>query len=193
MHSISNGGGASATLLGYALSTNSNRLYMMDATGTTSNLKGLWASFIEGGVSLDTGKWRKDFYQGASPAWQKWTRFTDSHYAEVVVWSRDSKVILIADPGAINADPSERNVMLAERMPIAHGRLVEILNAETEIPVSKLWGEKIWDKMIEGSRWMVKGVTTLDVYGSCLGAWIFNEEYDWESLIVSMVKRGELK
>ncbi len=193
MYGISNGGGATGNLLGYAGSSNSNKLYMMDVAGTMSNLKGLWASFIEGGVSLDTGKYRKDFYQGASPAWQKWSRLTGTHYAEVVVWSRDSKVILIADPGAINAEHNERTAMLKERMPIAHGRLVEILNLETEIPVSKLWGEKIWNRMSEGGRYAVKGVTTLDVHGSCLGAWIFNEEYDWESLIVQMVKRGELR
>ena len=78
--------------------------------------------------------------------------------------------------------------MLDSYLPKLHTRFAEYLNTQTNVPILHSWAAPLWEVGLADG-----GISTLDTFGDCLGAWLINSDYDWLVCVQRLLGQGAIR
>lgn len=162
------------------LAVQGSTVYYFSAAGPGTACKSIWSSLVAPRHTIDCRPWGYDL-AGAERLQTAYQALPNSNYQHIVCMVKGTNFLIVADPMAAQFHDefeldhvTERERMLGAYLPTLHTRFAEYLNTQTNVPILRSWAAPLWEAgLAEG------GLTVLDTFGDCLGAWLINTDYDW--------------
>jgi hypothetical protein len=168
-------------------------IYYLSTAGPGTSCKSIWSSLVSNRGKLDCGQWRYDLV-GASDLHTVYQGLPNSNFQHMVSMHKGTNFLIAADPKAAQfydeldiEHVESRKRMFEQHMPAILTRFADYLNTQTNVPILREWAPELWAVGIDAS-----GITQLDAFGDCLGAWLIKEEYDWLGTVQALLRQARL-
>jgi len=171
--------------LGLAVYPDTDKLYYGSMCGPAVSCKSIWAS-----ICADKAKkayvtnWHVIDFNGQAPIKTINQTLPGSTFTHLICLSRVDNLILIIEPTAAGVtDDSQRWRLTEQRMATVLAKFTALLNQKTNVPVLPAWAPTIW----RHANLNTTAITTLDTYGDCLGAWLIDLTFNWQTLVSELL------
>jgi len=170
-----------------------NRIYYLSTAGPGTSCKSIWSSLVSNRGTIDCQPWSADLV-GAGNLKTVYQSLPHSNYQHMASLYLGTNFLIAADPKATQCcderdieQVEARKRLLAQHLPAILSRFAGYLNTQTNVPVLQAWAPELWQVGLAAG-----GVTALDAYGDCLGAWVVNRAHDWLGTVQSLLQEERL-
>lgn len=175
------------------LAVQGSTVYYFSAAGPGTACKSIWSSLVAPRHTIDCRPWGYDL-TGARMLQTAYQALPNSNYQHVVSMYKSANFLIAADPVAAQfhdefeiEQVEQRKLMLETYLPTLYTRFAEYLNAQTNVPILRAWAAPLWEVGLADG-----GISVLDTFGDCLGAWLINNEYDWLAVVQEALLSGQI-
>lgn len=171
-----------------------NKIYYLSTAGPGTACKSIWSSLIARNHSrIDCDRWGIDL-DGMSDLHTEYQSLPSSHFQHMVVLHQSLHFLIVTEPQAARfADDLDieqletRKRLLQEAMPDLLTCFTAYINTMTNVPMLRAWAPALWDAGLTAD-----GITMLTCFGDCLGAWLIKAEFDWLTLVQTLLKERRI-
>lgn len=175
------------------LAIQGSTVYYFSAAGPGTACKSIWSSLVSPRHTIDCRPWGYDL-AGAGRLQTAYQALPNSNYQHIVSLYKGANFLIVADPVAAQFydefeldHVTERKRMLDAYLPTLYTRFAEYLNTQTNVPILRSWAAPLWEAGLADG-----GISVLDTFGDCLGAWLINNEYDWLAVVQEALQSGKI-
>lgn len=170
-----------------------NTIYYLSTAGPGTACKSIWGSLVSSRGRIHAQPWGDDLvgavnlatlYQGLPNS--NFQHMVSLHQGQNFLIAANAKAAALADELDIEQVELRRQ-LLESCMPVVLSRFAAYLNAHTTVPVLQTWAAELWQAGI-----VAGGITQLETFGDCLGAWLLTEAYDWLGSVQALLHTGHL-
>jgi hypothetical protein len=182
----------SVTALGLAINGNA---YYASLVGPRNAAKSVWASLTGKNTRTYVSGWHWRNFRFAETTRQFWQPLPNTAWHHAVFVARAPNLLLAVDPGGAALDPWKdaraRQELVARQRPETLHRFMAYLNEASDAPLLPDWAEALWNFSLASWREIGApgpGLTALDCYGDCLGAWLIDLEFPWVEAVQTLLR-----
>lgn len=176
------------------LATFDASIYYLSTAGPGTSCKSIWSSLVSNRGQIDCPPWGYAL-AGAANLQTVYQGLPNSNFQHMVSLHKGANFLLAADPKAaqfydeLDIEHVEaRKRMLEQHLPAILNRFAGYLNTQTDVPIVREWAPELWQMgLAEG------GITTLDSFGDCLGAWLVQEAFDWLAVVQTLLSQERIR